>query len=94
MIDRIAKTHHVYCSAVVVHLGLTAISGHYVCYVLVDPGMIIKSRTSSSPSPESVQAQDATCEPDMAAVAVADPSDGTSASPHPVDNRVWCYCSE
>jgi hypothetical protein len=93
-IDRIAKTHLVCCSAVVVHLGLTAISGHYVCYVLVDPGMIIKSKAPPSTSAEPVEAQDVTCEPDMAAVAVADPSDGTSTSPHPVDNRVWCYCSE
>jgi ubiquitin carboxyl-terminal hydrolase 16/45 len=74
-----------------VHLGLTAISGHYVCYVLVDPGVIIKSKAHS---PTSSDAQDTHCEPDMAAAAVADPMDGTSTAPHPVDNRVWCYCSE
>lgn len=78
-------------AAVVVHLGLTAISGHYVCYVLVDPGVIIKSRAGPAASAD---AQDTHCEPDMAAAAVADPMDGTSTAPHPVDNRVWCYCSE
>lgn len=78
--------------AVVVHLGLTAISGHYVCYVLVDPGVIIKNRAAFGAA--TADMQDAICEPDMAAAAFANPTEGASAAPHPVDNRVWCYCSE
>jgi ubiquitin carboxyl-terminal hydrolase 16/45 len=79
-------------AAVVVHLGATAITGHYVCYVLIDPGMIIKTRPSLSSAP--IQTESEACEPDMHAEAMAAPVDKAEVSGNTVDQRVWCYCSE
>lgn len=79
--------------AVVVHVGASSLSGHYVAYVLVEPGAILKHLQPEHMQPSKEQGQvaaaagegrDATqCGPDVEADLMAEPSiapNGESAS--------------
>lgn len=79
-------------------------SGHYVSYVLVEPGFIVKSRQSSqSPNESSASASVTDAQApsehlagtpggsDASTVAAAAQGGGPNGR---TDNRIWCYCSE
>ncbi|KAJ9111636.1 hypothetical protein QFC19_000992 [Naganishia cerealis] len=77
-------------TAVVVHVGATALSGHYIAYVLVDPGVVLD-----------INRKRLVHDVGLAHEGAEDPSGGIAAAgvansneAEKEDNRVWCYCSD
>lgn len=76
-------------TAVVVHVGATALSGHYIAYVLVDPGVVLdinKQRLVKDIATRSDEESDQQSGSASAGV--------NSTHTKKEDNRMWCYCSE
>lgn len=76
-------------TAVVVHVGATALSGHYIAYVLVDPGVVLdinKKRLVDDVTPH--HGGESGQQSGSASAGV------DSSNTKKEDNRMWCYCSE
>lgn len=77
-------------AAVVVHVGATALSGHYIAYVLVDPGVVLDINKKQLLADVAQQHEgEAGRDPGIATAGVADANKTKKE-----DHRVWCYCSE
>lgn len=71
-------------------MGATALSGHYIAYVLVDPGVVLEVNKRHLLGDVAQQHEgEAGRPPGIATAGVADANKTKKE-----DNRVWCYCSE
>jgi ubiquitin carboxyl-terminal hydrolase 16/45 len=76
-------------AAVVVHVGATALSGHYIAYVLVDPGVILDINKKRLVDDIATRG-DGEASQQSGSASTSDDSSSTKKE----DNRMWCYCSE
>ncbi|KAJ9118222.1 hypothetical protein QFC22_004129 [Naganishia vaughanmartiniae] len=76
--------------SVVVHVGASAISGHYIAYVLVDPGVVLDINRKRLVNDMGMKLE----EQDHSSSGIAAAGVAISNKAEKEDNRVWCYCSD
>lgn len=72
------------------HVGASAISGHYIAYVLVDPGVVLNINRKRLVDDMGIERE----EQDDSSSGIAAAGVAISNKVEKEDNRVWCYCSE
>lgn len=76
--------------SVVVHVGASAISGHYIAYVLVDPGVVLDINRKRLVDDMGLKQEG----PEAGSDGIVAAGVAVSNKAEKEDNRVWCYCSD